>query len=104
MMRIGTFAGVTLVAAALAACQPYASEPGDAGAATETPDLCLASQAGMFIGKIDGAANRTAIVAATMAENIRWITPGMAVTMDYRSDRLNVRIDEQGKYTGFECG
>lgn len=90
------------LATALAACQPYASEPGDA-AAPETPDLCGAAKVASWTGKADSPTAREAIAKASGAKNIRWITPGMPVTMDYRQDRLNAKIDESGKYTGFDC-
>lgn len=34
---------------------------------------------------------------------MRVIRPGTAVTMDYRPDRLNVQVGEDGKITGFTC-
>jgi hypothetical protein len=38
------------------------------------------------------------------AKNIRWIAPGMAVTQDYREDRLNLDTDEKGKIIRAHCG
>ena len=38
------------------------------------------------------------------ARSVRWKAPGMAVTMDYRPDRLNISIDAGGMVTGFDCG
>ena len=95
--------GGAVAAALLAACQPYAGEPGDAGAAPETADLCGSSKVASWVGKPDSQAARDAIAKASGAENIRWITPGMPVTMDYRQDRLNANIDEAGRFTGFNC-
>ena len=34
----------------------------------------------------------------------RVIEPGMAVTMDYRPDRINFEIDEQGRIAVVRCG
>jgi hypothetical protein len=34
---------------------------------------------------------------------MRVIKPGMAVTMDYRPDRLNVQVGEDGKISKFTC-
>jgi Peptidase inhibitor I78 family len=103
MMSIKTFIGASFTGVLLAACQPYASEPGDSGAAPETPDLCGAGKVTKWVGKADSAAARESIAKASGAKNIRWITPGMPVTMDYRQDRLNAKIDAGGKYTGFDC-
>ena len=38
------------------------------------------------------------------ARSLRWIRPGDAVTMDYRSDRLNISLDGAGRVEGFNCG
>ena len=38
------------------------------------------------------------------ARTVRWIRPGDAVTMDYRSDRLNISLDAAGRVEGFNCG
>lgn len=38
------------------------------------------------------------------ARAVRWIRPGDAVTMDFRGDRLNIRLDGQGRVEGFSCG
>ena len=101
-MKTAVF-GLSACAALLAACQPYASDPGDAGAAPETADLCGAAKVTSWVGKADSPAAREAIAKASGAKNIRWITPGMAVTMDYRQDRLNANIDADGRFTGFNC-
>lgn len=36
--------------------------------------------------------------------DVRVIEPGMAVTMDYRHDRLNLKVNERGAITGVSCG
>ncbi len=102
-MTTAKLMGSSLALALLAACQPYASGPGDAGSTPETPDLCGAAKVTSWIGKSDSPTAREVIAKASGAKNIRWITPGMAVTMDYRQDRLNAKIDEAGKYSGFDC-
>lgn len=38
------------------------------------------------------------------SRHLRWIRPGDVVTMDYRPDRLNVRLDFQNRVDGFTCG
>jgi hypothetical protein len=38
------------------------------------------------------------------ARTVRWIRPGDAVTMDYREDRLNIRLDSAGRVEGLSCG
>jgi hypothetical protein len=38
------------------------------------------------------------------ADTIRWIWPGMAVTMDFRANRLNIELDAAGNVSKFTCG
>lgn len=40
----------------------------------------------------------------TGARTIRWIQPGQAVTMDYRPDRLNIRLDAGNRVEAVSCG
>lgn len=35
---------------------------------------------------------------------VRVVRPGMAVTMDYRSDRLNIELDDEDVITKVTCG
>ena len=47
---------------------------------------------------------REEITTRSGAQSIRWIEPGMAVTMDYRGDRLNAELDQDGVITAMRCG
>ena len=38
------------------------------------------------------------------ARNVRVIRPGQAVTMDFRSDRLNVEVDNRDMIRSARCG
>lgn len=38
------------------------------------------------------------------ARTLRVVKPGMAVTMDYREDRVTLRVDEQNKIVSASCG
>jgi hypothetical protein len=48
---------------------------------------------------------QSATVLETMkfAQPVRILRPGMAVTMDYRPDRLNIEIDAQEKIARVHC-
>jgi hypothetical protein len=35
---------------------------------------------------------------------VRWIAKGAMVTMDYRPDRLDLRLDGKGRIVKVECG
>lgn len=44
------------------------------------------------------------ITASMFPEGTRIIRPGMAVTQDYRGERLNVHINEKGRIDRIACG
>ncbi|NJS13594.1 MAG: peptidase inhibitor I78 [Sphingopyxis sp.] len=88
----------------LAACEPAATEPGGSAAIPDVADACGATKLTDHVGSSDSPALRETIAKASGAKAIRWLTPGMAVTMDYRADRLNANIDAAGRYSGFSCG
>jgi hypothetical protein len=44
------------------------------------------------------------LLAASGARTLRWGAPGMAMTMDFRADRLTVSYDEGMTITSARCG
>ena len=42
--------------------------------------------------------------ARSGARTVRMIKPGMAVTMDFRSDRLNLELDDRNVVRAARCG
>ncbi len=62
------------------------------------PDLCGAAALQTLVGQ-----PQSVLAAMTFPEGTRIITPGMAVTMDYRPDRLNITIGEDGNISGVNC-
>jgi hypothetical protein len=40
----------------------------------------------------------------TGARDVRWITPGMMVTMDYRADRVNLHLGTDDRVGSVRCG
>ena len=89
--------------AMLTACQPTASGPAEPIPTPIGENTCGAEKLSDWTGKAVTPSARAAIDAASGAKNIRWLTPGMAVTMDYQPARLNVNIDKAGRYTAFHC-
>ena len=65
---------------------------------------CGADKVQSYVGQLANPANRANVAKASGTENIRWIEPGMAVTMDYRGDRLNVNLSGNGRINSFNCG
>lgn len=65
---------------------------------------CTAEPGQSFIGQRADAATGAAIQRATGAATLRWGPPDSAWTMDYRSDRVNVRYDRTMAITDVTCG
>ncbi len=65
---------------------------------------CDAAAAQRFVGQKAEEANVKAAVAASGAKTARVIKPDTMVTMDYRGDRLNIRVDDAGKIIAVTCG
>ncbi|ATE74092.1 I78 family peptidase inhibitor [Lysobacter capsici] len=40
----------------------------------------------------------------TGSRSVRVLKPGMAATMDFQQDRLNIDVNERGAITGLRCG
>ncbi|GGD92068.1 hypothetical protein GCM10011515_09700 [Tsuneonella deserti] len=68
---------------------------GEPEPAAEPPaNACRADKANAWFGKKATPEVRAAVQAATGAKSIRWLYPDSVVTMDYRSDRLNVTMEK----------
>ena len=65
---------------------------------------CDAGPTQELIGREASAELGAEALARSGARTIRWIQPGQAVTMDYRTDRLNIELDENNRVTAITCG
>lgn len=65
---------------------------------------CDAEAAQQFVGKKADEATVKAAVAASGAKAARVIKPDTMVTMDYRGDRLNIRLDDADNIIAVTCG
>ncbi len=90
-----------IVAVPLAACAQV--PPVD-----ETPTFgagdCDASKLGDLVGKTATSALVADAQRRAGARTTRVIKPGMAVTMDYRTDRLNIDVTDRNVVTATRCG
>ncbi|GAA4796934.1 I78 family peptidase inhibitor [Lysobacter hankyongensis] len=105
-------------AAAPDAAQPGAADPADAASGGDTPvkgpeppgivrlpeGECDAAPAQRYVGQKADSTVVQAALTATRAKQVRVIKPDMMVTMDFRSDRLNVRVDDDDKIIAITCG
>ncbi|MXO74004.1 hypothetical protein GRI40_02060 [Altererythrobacter aerius] len=84
-----------------------ASPAGDAamGTVDSNPpgDACGASKVAPFVAQQATAAVRARLEAEVGHDRIRWVGPDTVVTMDFRSDRLNVMLDSNDVITGGKC-
>ncbi|OLO05164.1 MULTISPECIES: I78 family peptidase inhibitor [Salinicola] len=67
-------------------------------------DACGAQTVGSLVGTMLDDDVRARIADRSRAADIRVIEPGQAYTMDYRSERLNIKVDDQRKITDISCG
>lgn len=88
-----------LAAAALLAAGCATAPPADAVGAR-----CNAAKAQKLVGRSKSAEAATEALRLSGARTLRWIAPGQMVTMDYREDRLNLRVDPAGKVVKVDCG
>ena len=89
-----------LLLLALSGCAHSISE-------TQSPESdpkCQAEKAQSYIGKPASPDLADSARKAAGAEVVRWLRPGMAVTMEYRIGRLNITIDDKNLVTGINCG
>jgi hypothetical protein len=99
MMR----AAMLTLPALLGSCaMTQAEEP--ATAPTAPAGECRNDALASFVGQTADADLGTRMLAASGARTLRWVAPGMAVTMDFRADRLTVHYDAAMKVTSASCG
>lgn len=65
---------------------------------------CNADRVQTLVGRDATAQTIKQAQERATARTVRVIKPGMAVTMDYRTDRLNVELDGANKITALRCG
>lgn len=76
-------------------------------ASTNSPgghDDCKKRLTDRFLGQKYDPALRSQLSRAVMHDHIRLIMAGVAVTPDYRADRLNLIVDRQQTIVAIRCG
>ena len=66
--------------------------------------VCNADAVQSHLGHSASQEMGAAILAESGAQTLRWGAPGSVWTMDYRTDRVNVRYDENRKIIEITCG
>ncbi|MET0248160.1 MAG: I78 family peptidase inhibitor [Sphingobium sp.] len=95
-------ASLIAIALCLTACQGAGSQ----GPATSAAPggTCNSEALARFVGRTVDEAIGAEMLQASGAKTLRWGGPGMAMTMDYREDRLTVSYDEKRVITQVSCG
>ncbi len=88
-----------LALAPLAACATIQPAPVVAAPGGACPPEALAR----YTGQQASSALASTMLRETGRTAIRWVRPGMAVTMDYREDRLTVYLDAAGRVERASC-
>jgi hypothetical protein len=102
MMDIRWIAAATLLP--LAACSTMDGGADPASPSPPAEAACNGDAGQSFVGQTASAETGAALLRATGARTLRWVAPGMAVTMDYRADRLTVSYDAAYKIERVSCG
>ena len=92
-----------LTALPLAACAG-ANGPGPATPPPAAGGPCSNDGLDAFVGRKASAELGAQLLQASGAKTLRWGGPGMAMTMDFRADRLTVSYDEAMTITSARCG
>ncbi|MGE8119896.1 I78 family peptidase inhibitor [Pseudomonas fulva] len=106
MLRTRAYLATLAVAAVLAGCSTGGDSSG--GQVPEVPagndGRCQASGADFAVGKMGSAELLEQARKASGSQMARILKPHDVVTLEYRSERLNLNVDEQGRVTRVNCG
>lgn len=89
-----------LLALGAIACAPTQNPDGGA----DPIRVCSPEAVASLVGRTWSDSLRPQALRLSRARAARVTRPGDMVTMDYRSDRLNVHLDGRGRVVRFDCG
>jgi Peptidase inhibitor I78 family len=97
--------GALIAAALLAGCSTSSSESAKESVAADTGhSRCEASAAQFTVGKKASPELLEQARARAGAQNARFLKPTDMITLEYRSDRLNLNTDNNLVVTRVNCG
>ncbi|HBM63362.1 MAG TPA: hypothetical protein DD418_05840 [Pseudomonas sp.] len=106
MFRTRAYLATLAVAAVLAGCSTGGNADGGGAPAASAGNggRCEASGADFAMGKQASAELLEQARKASGSQMARILKPHDVVTLEYRSERLNLNVDEQGRVTRVNCG
>lgn len=112
MMRgqwISTTGLASLALTSLAACAGGEAAPYQIGrrepiSLRDDGDMCGQSLVQNYVGLRANETVREEVSRRSGAATVRWVEPGMAVTMDFRADRMTAELNEDGVVVSLRCG
>lgn len=84
---------------AISACAPAQPPEG-----ADPIRVCSPEPLSAMVGQAWSDSMQAEALRLSRARTARVIRPGDMVTMDYRSDRLNVHLTTEGRVDRFDCG
>lgn len=103
-LKLLPFAAVLLLAGCAARSPAPEPDPAPPPPRVEASGECGAERVQDRIGRTFDDTLGEAIEAESGAASMRVVRPGEAVTLDYRADRLNVRLDDEDVIDEIVCG
>ena len=100
-LTIGLLATVILAGCANSTVPEDAPRP---STMQETKNDCDASHLQSHVGQPHSEALEQTLSHQSQAKRLRVIKPSQGYTMDYRSDRLNIYVDDAGRIKQLSCG
>ena len=94
-------AAATMLLPLLAAC---AGGEGPASLPPTAEGPCRNDGLDRFVGQTASASLGAQMLKISGARSLRWGAPGMAMTMDFRPDRLTVSYDDKMVIISARCG
>jgi hypothetical protein len=103
-LAIGMVAFTSLAACANREPAPYQIGRREPISLRDDGDMCGQSLVQNYVGLRANDTVREEVMRRSGAATVRWVEPGMAVTMDFRADRMTAELNEDGVVVSLRCG
>ena len=98
MKTLSVIAAILLLAACDTALGPNTPTPMGAGLSDAADDTCNANRYAPLIGE-----DATALERVLLLGQVRVIRPNQAITMDFRSERINFNVSSDNRIRSIFC-